>query len=52
MSKTKVIDGIRYHYNKKFIFSIEMFLDTRAKLRPKDEFFVIEADEEEGEENT
>lgn len=28
-------------FNKKLTFDIEKFLDTRAKLHPKDEFFVI-----------
>ena len=32
-------------YDKKLTFDIEKFLDTRAKLHPKDMFFVI------GEEN-
>ena len=29
-------------YDKKLTFNIEKYLDTRAKLHPKDEFFVIE----------
>lgn len=28
-------------FDKKLTFDIEQFLDTRAKLHPKDEFFVI-----------
>lgn len=28
-------------FDKKLTFEIEQFLDTRAKLHPKDEFFVI-----------
>lgn len=30
---------------KKLTFDMEKFLDTRAKLHPKDEFFVVEATE-------
>ena len=33
-------------YDKKLTFDIEKYLDTRAKLHPKDEFFVIEEDAE------
>ena len=33
-------------YDKKLTFDIEKYLDTRAKLHPKDEFFVIEEDVE------
>ena len=32
-------------YDKKLTFDMEKFLDTRAKLHPKDEFFVVEATE-------
>ena len=32
-------------YDKKFTFDMEKFLDTRAKLHPKDKFFVVEATE-------
>ena len=31
-------------YDKKLTFDIEKYLSTRAKLHPKDEFFVIEAE--------
>lgn len=31
--------------DKKYLFDIEEFLSTRAKLHPKDEFFVVEAEE-------
>ena len=31
-------------YNKKLTFDIEKYLDTRAKLHPKDEFFVFGED--------
>lgn len=34
-------------YDKKLIFDIEKFLDTRAKLHPKDEFFVVSAEDQE-----
>ena len=30
-------------FDKKYLFDIEEFLNTRAKLHPKDEFFVVEA---------
>ena len=30
-------------FDKKYLFDIEEFLSTRAKLHPKDEFFVVEA---------
>ena len=30
-------------FDKKYLFDIEKFLSTRAKLHPKDEFFVVEA---------
>ena len=30
-------------FDKKYLFEIEEFLSTRAKLHPKDEFFVVEA---------
>ena len=32
-------------YDKKLTFDIEKYLDTRARLHPKDEFFVVEASE-------
>lgn len=32
-------------YDKKLTFDMEKFLDTRAKLHPEDEFFVVEATE-------
>ena len=32
-------------FDKKYLFDIEEFLSTRAKLHPKDEFFVVEAEE-------
>ena len=32
-------------YDKKLTFDMEKFLDTRVKLHPKDEFFVVEATE-------
>ena len=32
-------------YDKKLTFDMEKFLDTRAKLHPKDKFFVVEATE-------
>ena len=32
-------------FDKKYLFDIEEFLNTRAKLHPKDEFFVVEAEE-------
>lgn len=32
-------------HDKKLTFDMEKFLDTRAKLHPKDEFFVVEATE-------
>lgn len=32
-------------YDKRLTFDMEKFLDTRAKLHPKDEFFVVEATE-------
>ena len=31
-------------FDKKLTFDIEQFLDTRSKLHPKDEFFVMEAE--------
>ena len=31
-------------YDKKLTFDIEKYLSTRAKLHPKDEFFVIDAE--------
>ena len=31
-------------YDKKLTFDIEKYLSTRAKLHPKDEFFVMEAE--------
>lgn len=34
-------------YDKKLTFDIEKFLDTRAKLHPKDEFFVVSAEDQE-----
>lgn len=34
-------------YDKKLTFDIEKFLDTRAKLHPKDEFFVVSAEDKE-----
>lgn len=32
-------------YDKKLVFDIEKYLDTRAKLHPKDAFFVVQAEE-------
>lgn len=34
-------------FDKKLTFDIEKFLDTRAKLHPKDEFFVVSAEDQE-----
>lgn len=39
--------GYTADYDKKLTFDIEKFLDTRAKLHPKDEFFVVSAEDQE-----